>query len=341
MIKNFSEQLYQMLPPIYRKEDANIKPYKEPLKRYLKILSEGGFEVLLKSIEEFLFIRDIDNVDSKYLPLIAKTLGLDFPYSVDEKTQRKFLKIVPVLYKLKGTESSFNYLAREIFSTKSKITTTVPQYKEGISKEELRKIYLNIEVDGDIPDLQRKEENFRKFVEIVRPVNMILVINLIFVYYTEYKFDERVRDPFYSEIISVNPERDRFMSSLKDEVDISILKLKAETEISHLKPHDYRDPFYLNSSNLNNLRFGLSSFNSLVKIKEQPLLETVKKYVEGISFEAITESVTNDSYTSIVKDASPQTKFTVVKPSNLSGTAKLVTSFYTTHYTPKEMTLNY
>src|SRR5690606_32940481 len=112
-------------------------------------------------IEEFLFIHDIDNIDSKYLPLIAKTLGLDFPYIVDENTQRKFLKIVPVLYKLKGTESSFNYLAREIFSTKSKITTTVPQYKEGIPKEELRKIYLNIEVDGALPDLQRKEENFR------------------------------------------------------------------------------------------------------------------------------------------------------------------------------------
>ncbi len=341
MIKNFSEQLYQMLPPIYRKEDANIKPYKEPLKRYLKILSEGGFEVLLKSIEEFLFIRDIDNVDSKYLPLIAKTLGLDFPYNMTDKERRKYLKIIPSLYKSKGTADSFNFLAREIFSTKTKINTRAEVYKEGMTPKEWRRIFLDIEVDGALPDLQRKEENFRKFVEIIRPVNRILVINLILVYFTEYKFAERVRDSFNSEIIIDNSKLDRFISNLKDEVDISILKLKVETEISHLKPYDYRDPFYLNSSNLNNLRFGLSSFNSLVKIKEQPLLETVKKYVEGISFEAITESVTNDSYTSIVKDASPQTKFTVVKPSNLSGTAKLVTSFYTTHYTPKEMTLNY
>ena len=64
-----------MLPSVYRKEDANIKPYKEPLKRYLKILSEGGFEALLKSIEGVSpFIRDIDNVTARYLPLIAKRL---------------------------------------------------------------------------------------------------------------------------------------------------------------------------------------------------------------------------------------------------------------------------
>ena len=201
MIKNFSEQLYQMLPPIYRKEDANIKPYKEPLKRYLKILSEGGFEVLLKSIEEFLFIRDIDNVDSKYLPLIAETLGLEFPYFVDEKTQRKFLKIVPVLYKLKGTESSFNYLAREIFSIKSKISTIVPQYEEGISEEELRKIYLNIEVEGDIPNIQRKEEFFWQFAEAIRPVNKELLIILKLIYFANYDLQSRARDTIFETLI--------------------------------------------------------------------------------------------------------------------------------------------
>jgi len=341
MKDNFDKQLYNMLPPIYRKEDAKIKPHPEPLKRFLKILHEGGFKPLIERIESLQNLTDIDNADPNSIHLLVQTLGLDFPYNMSDKERRKYLKIIPSIYKSKGTADSFNFLAREIFSTKTKIHTRAEIYKEGMTPEEWRRIFIDIEVDGALPDLQRKEENFRKFVEIVRPVNRILVINLILAYYTEYKFAERVRDSFNSEIIIVNPELYRFMSSLKDEVDSSILKLKTETEISHLKPYDYRDPFYLNSSTLNNLRFGLSSFYRLDKIKEQPLLETVKKYVEGISFEAITESATNDSYTSIVKEASPQTKFTVVKPSNLSGSTKLVTNFYITHYTPKELTLNY
>ena len=219
MKDNFDKQLYNMLPPIYRKEDAKIA---EPLKRFLKILSAGGFEVLLKSIEEFLFIRDIDNVDSKYLPLIAKTMGLDFPYIVDEKTQRKFLKIVPVLYKLKGTESSFNYLAREIFSTKSKISTTVPQYEEGIPEEELRKIYLNIEVDGGIPDIKRKEEFFRQFAEIIRPANKELMIILKLIYYANYALRSRARDTIF-EILTDHQGVDRFRYKLLvDGVDHNI-----------------------------------------------------------------------------------------------------------------------
>lgn len=341
MKDNFDLQLYNMLPPIYRKEDAKIRPNPEPLKRFLKILHEGGFKPLIERIDSHQNLMDIDVADSRYLHLLVKTLGLDFPYNMSDKERRKYLKIIPSIYKSKGTADAFNFLAREIFSTKTKINTRAEVYKEGMTPKEWRRIFIDMEVDGALPDLQRKEENFRKFAEIVRPVNRILVINLVLVYYTEYKFAERVRDSFNSEIIIVNPELYRFMGSLKDEVDSSILKLKTETEISHLKPYDYREPFNLNSSTLNNLRFGLSSFYRLDKVKEQPLLETVKKYVEGISFEAITESATNDSYTSIVKDASPQTKFTVVKPSNLSGSTKLVTNFYITHYTPKELTLNY
>lgn len=319
MIDNFDLLLYNMLPPIYRKEDAKIRPNPEPLKRFLKILYEGGFKPLMQKIDSHQNLMDIDVADPRYLHLLVQTLGLDFPYNMTDKERRKYLKIIPSIYKSKGTAKAFNFLAREIFSTKTKISTRAEVYKEGMTPKEWRRIFIDIEVDGALPDLKRKEENFRKFAEIIRPVNRILVINLILVYFTEYKFAERVRDSFNSEFIIVNPELDRFMKSLKDEVDSNILKHKAETEISHLKPYDY----------------------ILEKIKEQPLLETVKKYVEGISFEAITESVTNDSYTSIVKDASPQTKFTLVKPSNLSGTAKLVTNFYTNHYTPKEMTLNY
>lgn len=185
-----------MLPAIYRKEDAKIRPNKEPLKRFLQVLSEGGFEPFLESVDALKNLTDIDSIDPRLLHLVVRTLGLDFPYNMTENERRKYLKIIPAIYKSKGTEDSFNFLAREIFSTRTNITTIPETYVEGMTPEEWRRIYIRIEVDGTLPDLQRKEENFRKFVEIVRPVNRILVISLVFKYFDNYRFSELVRDHY-------------------------------------------------------------------------------------------------------------------------------------------------
>lgn len=210
MKDNFDKQLYNMLPPIYRKEDAKIKPHPEPLKRFLKILHEGGFKPLIERIESLQNLTDIDNADHNSLQLLVQTLGLDFPYNMSDKERRKYLKIIPTIYKSKGTADSFNFLAREIFSTKAKIQTRAEVYKEGMTPEEWRRIFIVIEVDGELTDLQRKEENFRKFVELVRPVNRILVINLIFMYYDNYRFDELVRDLYdFDKLIFNEGEDDR------------------------------------------------------------------------------------------------------------------------------------
>lgn len=209
MKNSFDKFLYDSLPPIYRSEDLKIKPNPEPLKRFLQILHEGGFKPLIESAENIRNLSDVDNARPEDLNLIVKQLGLDFPYNMSEAERKKYIKIIPSLYKLKGVEDSFNYLAREIFSTKSKIDTRVAEYVEGMTPEEWRKIFLNIEIDGGLPDIQRKEENFRKFVEIIRPVNRILVINLMLMYYTAYDLQGRARDSSF-ETLKDHQGVDRF-----------------------------------------------------------------------------------------------------------------------------------
>lgn len=323
MKDNFDLQLYNMLPPIYRKEDAKIRPNPEPLKRFLKILHEGGFKPLIEKIDSHQNLMDIDVADSKYLHLLVWTLGLDFPYNMTDKDRRKYLKIIPSLYKSKGTADSFNFLAREIFSTKTNIHTRAEVYKEGMTPEEWRRIFIDIEVDGALPDLQRKEENFRKFVEIVRPVNRILVINLILAYYTEYKFAERVRDPYSFVSIAYKHEVEEFRKEMID-TGFSITTMDSGLDI-----------FSFNNITTD---YPVSSFKDLSQDIYSTKVKT-KEYFFGIDFrmnegQEVRAQVTKEGIAS-TKMALPRTS------SKLVTSRKLTTSFYLTNYDPVSLNLNH
>lgn len=253
---SFDKYLYNTLPPIYRSEDAKIKPNPEPLRRFLQILNEGGFKPIISNVDRLRNLSNIDNANSEDLSNIVRALGLEFPYNMTDSERRKYIKIIPSLYKLKGAEDSFNYLAREIFSTKSKIDTKVAEYVEGMTPEEWRKIFLNIEIDGGLPDIQRKEENFRKFVEIIRPVNRILVINLMLMYYTSYDLQGRARDSSF-ETLKDHQGVDRFRYRLLvDGVDQNI---KNSGIILGQNPNEF---LYLNQGKI----YGNQKLKELIKI---------------------------------------------------------------------------
>lgn len=228
MIDNFDEYLYNLLPSIYRKLDKEQKPYPEPLKRFLKILVEGGFNPLIQEIDKLANTMDMDTLESKYFPLITQSLGIEFPYNMTERELRKYLKIIPTLYRLKGTYDSFNYLAREIFNLRTKVETKKVEYEEGMPPEEWRKILINLEVDGTIPDLRKKEENFRKFIELIRPVNTIILLNLTLMYYDKYFRDANVKD--YGSKLTIYENNFDLYNKLIEESVFSSLTIKAESD---------------------------------------------------------------------------------------------------------------
>lgn len=323
MKDNFDKQLYNMLPPIYRKEDAKVKPNPEPLKRFLKILHEGGYKPLIERIDSLQNLTDIDNADPNDLHLLVKTLGLDFPYNMTDKERKKYLKIIPTIYKSKGTEDSFNFLAREIFSTKTSIHTTAETYQEGMTPEEWRRIFINIEVDGSLPDLQRKEQNFRKFVEIVRPVNRILVINLMLMYYDEYNLDERARDNYKFEKLFFNEGVEEFIKAFTDS-SFDVMNTDYATDLFNFN------------------RVATSYPVAHFKESSQDVHDTRGKTSMYFSGVTLTDSIGQDSRTKEMLDEAPETNITLTRTSSkLVTSRKLTTSFYTTNYDPVSLNLGY
>ena len=323
MKDNFDLQLYNMLPPIYRKEDAKIRPNPEPLKRFLKILHEGGFKPLIQEIDSHQNLMDIDVADSRYLHLLVQTLGLDFPYNMTDKERRKYLKIIPSIYKSKGTADSFNFLAREIFSTKTNINTRAEVYEEGMTPEEWRRIFIDIEVDGALPDLQRKEENFRKFVELVRPVNRILVINLILMYYDNYRFDGLVRDLYDFDKLIFNEGEDELLRAITDS-NFDLMSTDYATDLFDFTKVTTNYPVM----NLADLSADVHDTKARTRM-----------YFSGINLQ---DSERSDDRTQVTTAKSMNTNITLTRTSSkLVTSRKLTTGFYTTNYDPISLNLGY
>lgn len=195
-IKNF---LYDRLPELYRKYDADqASPY--PLQRYLDILTEGGLAELLRYIEDLRKIQNIDECPKEFLPLIAQQYGLEFPYDMDETSQRKFIKVLPKLYANKGTEEAFKYLAREIFGEATNLKANMAQKPEDMTEEEWeklndwQKLLVYLEIDGETLKLENKHINFLKFCEIIRPVNTVVIPYLALFYKDIYDRINRSND---------------------------------------------------------------------------------------------------------------------------------------------------
>lgn len=324
MKNSFDKFLYDSLPPIYRSEDLKIKPNPEPLKRFLQILHEGGFKPLIESVESLRNLSDIDNARPEDLNLIVQSLGLEFPFNMTDSERRKYIKTIPSIYKLKGTEDSFNYLAREIFSTKTSINTRVAEYVEGMTPQEWRRIFIDIEVDGALPDLKGKEENFRKFVEIIRPVNRILVINLMLMYYDEYKLSELARDEHLIDIVKVSGGIDSYLNTILDTVVTEKLKL-------------------LDGADIFNFSKLLDSITKTsVKETNQDSVKSVAKSSDTYTKDSMIIPITSDIREKVIVEGTAQTKINLAKPaSKITTYNKLSRGFYLVHFEPVKPILNY
>ena len=171
------DKLYEILPELYRREDSNIAPIPYPLKRYLKILGTG-MDALAKDINDFNNIHNIDLCPDELLDIACNFYGFKFPANTSSATKRRILKVLPSLYQHKGTRKAILYLVRAMFGVTSEIEVYCPRYEEGMTSEELRRIFLKIQVDDTVLDVDSKMENFSTYAEIIRPVNRKFVVSL-------------------------------------------------------------------------------------------------------------------------------------------------------------------
>lgn len=237
---DFSKMLYEKLPEIYRREDANMLPLPYPLKRFLKVLG-AGFDEVQKYIEDFRNVQNVDTCPKELLPLLAQQFGLDFPYDMDEASQRKFIKVLPVLYSNKGTEDAFKFLAREIFGESTNLNISKAEKPEDMPQEEWeklgdwQKLLVYLEVNGETLKLDNKHLNFIKFCEIIRPVNTT-VIPYLAMFYEDY-FDRinNVRDNYNGDFISEVIQDVRLQNILDEEVAFKVSELVLDAYEKQIK----------------------------------------------------------------------------------------------------------
>lgn len=312
---NLGENLYNKLPAFYKSFDSKIEPNPYPLKRFLQVLG-GGFDYLEGKIVELGDTLDIDACPPEYLRLVGHLLGIEFPYAMDVDTQRKYLKVMPNLYRLKGTHDSFEYLARETFGSSAVISTFKTQYVEGMPPEEWRKFHIRIELDGETLYLVNKEDNFRKFAELLRPANTILITDLALFYMDKY-------------VIRPNAEYkvDIIHGLDTDDYNKSLL---VDTYLHEIMTSNYDDDYLKVVSE--------EILDSTITADDESFDRTTDAY-DSVHIPSI---ITDETYTKHTTSEGTTQFITVANGiSNLVGATTLTTSFKLTNYTPLNYTLSH
>ena len=289
---DLKDLLYERLPELYRREDARVSPSPYPLKRFLEVLTEGGLQELLNYIEDFRKVQNIDECPKELLPLVAQQYGLEFPYDMDEASQRKFIKVLPTLYANKGTEEAFKYLAREIFGQGTNLSTEMAKKPDGMSDEEWeklgdwQKLLVYLEVDGETLKLDNKHLNFVKFCEIIRPVNTTVIPYLAVFYRDIYNRLNKANDMINTEYIEEKSE-DKFTAKIQDVFEF--------INVSDIWTEVYSGTTKLIHSNLNDEQ-GLLNQNFILNyrritddhldiLKDAPLDESAVKFRYDVNVE--------------------------------------------------------
>ena len=290
------ENLYNKFPELYLSEDAK-NGY--ALKKFMEVLG-GGFDKAERDIINFSNIYNADLCPSSLLPLLAEQYGLEFPYDMDEATQRKFIKVLPFLYQYKGTDKAFKYLAREIFGEGTVTNSYTLSPPEGVSweewindpktKEDWQKVFVRLEVNGENLYLDNREVNFIKFAELLRPVNRIIIPNLV-LFYSD-KRDKALTQETYAwdwvqedNGIFVYRQRDgKDIIKEQEEVAKIITLPENESYITRERVYDGLDAFNLTKGKLSNIYYKLSEFNPLDIITFSPEDEIREQATKSIIY---------------------------------------------------------
>lgn len=268
---NLRDRLYYNLPNLYLREDSK-NGY--ALQKVLSVLGVG-FNELETYIRDLTYAYDLDKCPAKFLPYIAQFYGVEFPYSFDEATQRKFLKVIPKLYEYKGTDRAFKYLAREIFGQASVTEAWTPtkdpsmSFEEWTNSEEWKKLFVSAEVDGETYSLDDKANQFIRFSEILRPVNTILIPRIKFFYKDSYEDRNSLAHLYEFDWVNCDDDTESAIKERLDNIDTFRLKeMLTEDYASRFTLYD-TDQFLLNKSLLNSIDT-LSTWHDIDKIIVAP-----------------------------------------------------------------------
>lgn len=350
---NLGKYLYNKFPDLYLSEDSR-QGY--ALKRFFEVLG-GGFDEQERYIADFSNIHNVDLCPAPLLPLLAEQYGFEFPYDMDEATQRKFIKVIPFLYQYKGTDRAFKYLAREIFGEGTVTNTYTLSPPAGVSWEEWisdpstqqdwQKLFVRLEVNGETLFLDDRATNFSKFSELIRPANKRVVPNLV-LFYQDIRDSSLSREIY--DLITFKDNYGTFSYRFRDGLDkigeqqlVDKLKFTPEEEpYDRTRISDFLREFKLGQGELSDSDYRLNNYGLIDYLKVNPEYETrTRIFYDEISSQNIS-LLDEEEIVLKAKETTFNSSLVVTSSSYLSKVGnKLVTSFKTNNYIPNETTFSY
>lgn len=204
--KTFSEKLYNTLPVMYHNADSMVD---YALKRYLQVLSDGGYSFVVDELNGILNLNDPERTPSEVLGVLFEQYGLPLFNGIPEVYLRKLLPILGDLYARKGATTVIEYLTSIISDVKTDIV---------ISPDFLNDYHVDLRLEMDYDqtgarDLPDREQLLRIIKEFL-PFFIEVTIIFVYLFYETAKLQARERlEDFVTEVRS---EHSRLLSGNKE-----------------------------------------------------------------------------------------------------------------------------
>lgn len=204
--KTFSGKLYNTLPVMYHNADSMVD---YALKRYLQVLSDGGYSFVVDELNGILNLNDPERTPSEVLGVLFEQYGLPLFNGIPEVYLRKLLPILGDLYARKGATTVIEYLTSIISDVKTDIV---------ISPDFLNDYHVDLRLEMDYDqtgarDLPDREQLLRIIKEFL-PFFIEVTIIFVYLFYETAKLQARERlEDFVTEVRS---EHSRLLSGNKE-----------------------------------------------------------------------------------------------------------------------------
>lgn len=204
--KTFSEKLYNTLPVMYHNADSMVD---YALKRYLQVLSDGGYSFVVDELNGILNFNDPERTPSEVLGVLFEQYGLPLFNGIPEVYLRKLLPILGDLYARKGATTVIEYLTSIISDVKTDIV---------ISPDFLNDYHVDLRLEMDYDqtgarDLPDREQLLRIIKEFL-PFFIEVTIIFVYLFYETAKLQARERlEDFVTEVRS---EHSRLLSGNRE-----------------------------------------------------------------------------------------------------------------------------
>ena len=204
--KTFSEKLYNTLPVMYHNADSMVD---YALKRYLQVLSDGGYSFVVDELNGILNLNDPERTPSEVLGVLFEQYGLPLFNGIPEVYLRKLLPILGDLYARKGATTVIEYLTSIISDVKTDIV---------ISPDFLNDYHVDLRLEMDYDqtgarDLPDREQLLRIIKEFL-PFFIEVTIIFVYLFYETAKLQARER--LEDSVTEVRSEHSRLLSGNKE-----------------------------------------------------------------------------------------------------------------------------